>query len=124
MDESALREGSARVRRPLGGLEPGGPVATDPYRCYACGMARMVKVSVSVEKEKLRLAQEQAKREGVSLSAIVTRGLQHELDARARLEAALELYGPDGWPTPEERRKVIASWTTQKTKPRVKRTAA
>ncbi|MBA3376996.1 MAG: hypothetical protein H0U00_14495 [Actinobacteria bacterium] len=87
-------------------------------------MARMVKVSVSVEKEKLRLAQEQAKREGVSLSAIVTRGLQHELDARARLEAALELYGPDGWPTPEERRKVIASWTTQKTKPRVKRTAA
>ena len=81
-------------------------------------MAKMVKVSVSVDAAKLRLARAQAKAEGVSLSAILTRGLQHELDARARLEAALSLYGVAGWPTAEERRKVIEAWTKPKAKAR------
>jgi hypothetical protein len=74
-------------------------------------MAKVTKVSVSVDKDKLRLAKAQAKAEGVSLSALLTRGLQHELDARARLEAAFELYGPDGWATPEEQRELLESWT-------------
>jgi hypothetical protein len=77
---------------------------------YAGPIARMVKISVSVDKEKLRLAKALAKAEGVSLSALLTRGLQYELDARARLAAALELYGPDGWPTSDERPKIIESW--------------
>ena len=84
----------------------------------------MVKISVSVDREKLRLAKVQAKKQGVSVSALLSRGLQHELDALARLEAAVELYGPDGWPTPEERRKLVESWTTRTIKPRVKRSAA
>lgn len=87
-------------------------------------MANMVKISVSVDKERLRLARAQAKEEGVSLSALLTRGLQHELDARARLEAALELYGPEGWPTREERRKIVDEWTTRPAKTRVKHKAA
>jgi hypothetical protein len=87
-------------------------------------MAQMVKISVSVDKDKLRLAKAQAKDEGVSLSSLLARGLQHELDARARLQAALELYGPDGWPTPEERRRVVDSWTTRAPKRRAKRRAA
>jgi hypothetical protein len=87
-------------------------------------MAKMVKISVSVDKEKLRSAKAQAKAEGVSLSALLTRGLQRELDARARLEAALELYGPDGWPGPDERRKIVESWTARPTKTRPKRKAA
>jgi len=84
----------------------------------------MVKVSVSVDKEKLRLAKAQAKKEGVSLSALLTRGLQHELDARARLDSALELYGPEGWPTADERRVIVESWATRTTKQKVKRKAA
>ena len=87
-------------------------------------MLRMVKVSVSVDREKLRLAKALAKEEGVSLSAILARGLQHELEARARLEAALELYGPDGWPTEEERGKLVQSWTRRSPKPRARRAAA
>ena len=84
-------------------------------------MAKMVKVSVSVDKEKLRRAQAQAKEEGVSLSAVLSRGLEHVLDARARLEAALDLYGPDGWPTDDERRKIVESWTARAIRPRTKR---
>ncbi len=87
-------------------------------------MAKMVKVSVSVDKEKLRLAKARAKAEGVSLSALLTRGLQHELEACARLDAALDLYGHDGWPTREERRKIVESWTTCGSKQRVRRRAA
>jgi len=86
-------------------------------------MAKMVKVSVSMDKEKLRRAKAQAKEEGVSLSAVLSRGLEQVLDARARLEAALELYGPDGWPTAEERRKIVESWTARATKPRAKRSS-
>ena len=84
----------------------------------------MVKVSVSVDKEQLRLAKAQARAEGLSVSAILTRGLERELDARARLEAALELYGPEGWPTPAERGKLVASWKTPTTKRRSKPKAA
>jgi hypothetical protein len=87
-------------------------------------MAKMVKVSVSVDKEKLRVAKAHAKAEGVSLSALLTRGLQVELDARVRLAAALELYGPDGWPTNEEREALVASWTSRTIKPRARRRAA
>ena len=87
-------------------------------------MTKMVKVSVSVDKDKLRIAKAHAKAEGVSLSALLTRGLQVELDARARLAAALELYGPDGWPTDEERETLVASWSSRTTKPRVRRRAA
>lgn len=87
-------------------------------------MAKMVKISVSVDRDKVRLAKARAKEEGVSLSAFLARGLQHELDACARLEAALELYGRDGWPSAEERRKVVESWTTRTSKPRVKPRAA
>ncbi len=71
-----------------------------------------------------RLPDIEAKKEGVSLSALLTRGLQHELDARARLEAVVELYGPDGWPTPEERKGVIDSWIARTPKRRAKRKAA
>jgi hypothetical protein len=81
----------------------------------------MVKVSVSLDKEKLRRAKAQAKEQGVSLSAVLSRGLEQVLDARARLEAAVELYGADGWPTPEERREIVASWSARSTKPRAKR---
>lgn len=84
----------------------------------------MVKISVSVDKDKLRLAKAQAKEEGVSLSALLTRGLDRELDARERLEAGLELYGADGWPSREERHKLIEQWTTRSTKPRTKPSAA
>ena len=73
----------------------------------------MVKISVSVDKEKLRIAKAYAKAEGVSLSALLTRGLQHELEARARLAAALELYGPEGWPTAEARRKIVEHWSAR-----------
>lgn len=81
----------------------------------------MVKVSVSVDKEKLRRAQAQAKEEGVSLSAVLSRGLEQVLDARARLGAALELYGRDGWPTADQRRKIIESWIAPAVRPRAKR---
>ena len=81
----------------------------------------MVKVSVSVDKEQLRRAKAQAKQEGVSLSAVLCRGLEHVLDARARLEAAMELYGPDGWPTADERRRIVESWIARTIKPRTKR---
>lgn len=81
----------------------------------------MVKVSVSLDKEKLRRAKAQAKEQGVSLSAILSRGLEQVLDARARLEAAVELYGPDGWPTPDERREIVESWSARAIKPRPKR---
>jgi hypothetical protein len=77
-------------------------------------MAKMVKISVSVDKDKLRLAKTQAKEEGVSLSALITRGLGHELEARARLQAALELYGSEGWPSEDERRAVLESWTRRR----------
>jgi hypothetical protein len=87
-------------------------------------MGKMVKVSVSVDRDKLRLAKAQAKEEGVSVSALLTRGLQHELDARARLAAGLELYGAEGWPTAEERRKLVESWGVRRPKPRAKRKAA
>ena len=83
-------------------------------------MARMVKISVSVDKDKLNLAKAQANDEGVSLSSLLARGLQHELDARARLEAALELYGPDGWPTPEERRAIVDAWAVPAPRPVVR----
>jgi sarcosine oxidase gamma subunit len=85
------------------------------------GMAKVVKVSVSVDAEKLRLAKARARMEGVSLSAILTRGLQHELDACARLDAALALYGPDEWLSADDRRMVIESRTTRTTTPTPKR---
>jgi len=87
-------------------------------------MAKMVKVSVSVDKDTLRLAKARARDEGVSLSALMTRGLQQELDAQARLDAALELYGADGWPTADERRAIVESWAKPAAKQRGKRKAA
>ncbi len=86
-----------------------------------CDMAKMVKISVSIDKEKLRRAKAQAKEEGLSLSAVLSRGLEQVLDARARLDAALELYGPEGWPTAEERRAVVESWSLRTIKARARR---
>lgn len=71
------------------------------------------RVKISVREAKLRLVKAQAKDDGVSLSSLLARGLQHDLEARARLEADLELYGQDGWPTAEERRASIDSWTVR-----------
>jgi hypothetical protein len=87
-------------------------------------MARMVKTSVSVDAEMLRLAKAHAEEEGVSLSAFLMRGLQREIDARARLEAALRLYGQEGWPKAEERRGLVKTWTTKAKRRRSKRRAA
>ena len=74
-----------------------------------------MKVSVSVDEEKLRRAQAEAGEEGASRSANLCRAVEHVLDARARLEAALEVYGPYGWPTAGERRKILEYWSTRAT---------
>lgn len=81
----------------------------------------MVKISVSIDKEKLRRAKAQAKEEGLSLSAVLSRGLEQVLDARVRLDAALEFYGPEGWPSAEERRAVVESWSPRTIKARARR---
>jgi hypothetical protein len=63
---------------------------------------RTTKISIAIDKERLRLARRAAASEGISLSAYVGRALAKQLEAQERIEAARELHrswGPDTAPT-------------------------
>ena len=63
---------------------------------------RTTKISIAIDKERLRLARRAAASEGVSLSAYIGRALGRQLEAQERVDAARELYrswGPDTVPT-------------------------
>jgi hypothetical protein len=63
---------------------------------------RTTKISIAIDKERLRLARRAAASEGLSLSAYIGRALARQLEAQERIEAARELYrswGPDTVPS-------------------------
>jgi hypothetical protein len=67
---------------------------------------RTTKISIAVDKKKLRMARAAAKAAGLSLSAFLSRGLDLQLEAHDRLQAARELaasWGVDSVPTVDER---------------------
>ncbi len=66
---------------------------------------RTAKISIAVDKRKLRLARMAAKAEGLSLSAFFVRGLDDRLERHERRRAAHELaatWGPESIPTEKE----------------------
>jgi hypothetical protein len=67
---------------------------------------RTTKVSIAVDKQKLRLARAAAKSEGLSLSAFIGRALDLQLEEHGRVVAARELWadwGPESAPTDSDR---------------------
>ena len=84
---------------------------------------RTTKVSIAVDKKKLRLARAAAKSEGSSLSAFFVRGLDLQLDEHDRLRAARELWaswGPDSIPSEKDREE----FRRHMTRPRKRRARA
>ena len=66
---------------------------------------RTAKISIAIEKEKLRLARRAAASEGLSLSAYIGRALGRQLDVQNRIEAARALHrgwGSQTLPTPAD----------------------
>jgi hypothetical protein len=67
---------------------------------------RTTKISIAIDKKKLRLARAAAKAAGMSLSAFLGRGVELQLEAHERFEAARELaatWSVESTPTAEER---------------------
>lgn len=67
---------------------------------------RTTKISIAVDKQKLRLARAAAKSAGLSLSAFIGRALDAQLAEHDRVAAARELWaswGPDSVPTEKDR---------------------
>jgi hypothetical protein len=67
---------------------------------------RTTKISIAVDKQKLRLARAAAKSEGLSLSAFIGRALDAQLQEHDRVVAARELWaswGPDSVPSQNDR---------------------
>ena len=74
-------------------------------------MVRTTKISIAIDRERLRLARLAAKAEGLSLSGYIARALGNQLADQRRLDAARELY--QGWdegsvPTQAEREAFLA----------------
>lgn len=84
---------------------------------------RTTKISIAVDKQKLRLARAAAKADGLSLSAFIARGLDRQLDEHDRREAARELaatWGPASIPSDDER----AEFRNHMLRPRRRRSRA
>jgi hypothetical protein len=73
------------------------------------------KISISVGAKQLKAAQEIAKREGVSLSAVFLRGLERELEAEIR-RAALDELLRDAPPLSGRRKREIRARWERKTR--------
>jgi hypothetical protein len=72
------------------------------------------KTSVALGKEELVAAKRAAKREGVSVSAFLTRLIREHAAQVARFEAMkhyLDAHAPDFRPTDAARAAVVAEWT-------------
>jgi hypothetical protein len=83
-------------------------------------MASTEKISVAKGRDELRLAKTAAEKEGISLSAFVTKALRDRLEEQRRMAAAKEVlgtFGPDDFPTPEEERELLALWSTPRKTP-------
>ncbi len=88
-------------------------------------MVRTTKISIAIDKDRLRLARRAAKSEGLSLSGYIARALGNQLEDQGRLDAARELYrswGQDSVPTPGEREEFLARMSRPRRRraPRVK----
>lgn len=83
-------------------------------------MASTAKISVAIGLDELRLAKTAAEKEGISLSAFVTKAVRDRLKEQQRMAAAREVLGtfdPNDFPTPEEERELLALWSMPRTKP-------
>jgi hypothetical protein len=72
---------------------------------------RTTKISIAIDREKLRLARGAARSERMSLSAYIARALSKQLEDQGRLDAARELqrsWGSETIPTPGERDEFLA----------------
>jgi hypothetical protein len=84
---------------------------------------RTTKISIAIDKEKLRLARAAAKSERLSLSAYIARALGKQLEDQERIDAARELHrswGRSGVPTPRDKEDFLA----QMSRPRRRRRKA
>jgi hypothetical protein len=84
---------------------------------------RTTKISIAIDKEKLRLARAAARSERMSLSAYIARALSKHLEDQERLDAARELHrrwGPETIPTTAERDEFL----TLMSRPRKRRRRA
>jgi hypothetical protein len=74
-------------------------------------MMRTTKISIAIDKEQLRLARKVAAAAGISLSALIGRALNLQLEEERRRAAARELiskWGPESVPTDAERAEILA----------------
>src|SRR5262245_16948191 len=84
---------------------------------------RTTKISIAIDREKLRLARDAARSERMSLSAYIARAVGKQLEDQARLDAARELHrswGPETIPTSRERDEFL----TRMSRPRKRRRRA
>jgi hypothetical protein len=75
------------------------------------------KVSIAIGRDELEAARRQAKREGLSLSAFISRAVRERVDECERQAAAeriIATYKPHERTTPEERKALVELWNRRR----------
>ena len=72
------------------------------------------KISIAIGRDELRLARRQAAREGMSLSAFISRAVHahlEECDRQAAAKQYLASYAPHELPTKARQKRLLALWS-------------